>query len=310
MNRLMGVLDKLLLSLSQWFTKSGLSPRSHSIFVALFSTGISWFDQFYHSITEVPDYFLMLVFVSLTNTLANVYASTATHSSIGEHCSWWHGWLPSLCCHSHGLAPLADHPVATLSRPTRTILHHQPATLCTAPASPGIPTITLSSQKGLSTSLSSQSTCMNISYSTADGVAPGSPFPSDDKHSSIEPRGPSKAAPQLPAGEGSPHSLSTFSLPPQLLRPTSLERHIPCVFTVITYQQKRLQLPNLQQQKFPGFQIEDYRLVHKSEFTSKKVFGMIAFTGTKEAHPAVAFSTSISHCFHFLCTTLSSLEGE
>lgn len=86
MNRLMGVLDKLLLSLSQWFTKSGLSPRSHSIFVALFSTGISWFDQFYHSITEVPDYFLMLVFVSLTNTLANVYASTATHSSIGEHC--------------------------------------------------------------------------------------------------------------------------------------------------------------------------------------------------------------------------------
>lgn len=95
MNRLMGVLDKLLLSLSQWFTKSGLSPRSHSVFVAVFH---------WHCLVQlVPplhywgaNYYLIRVFVLLTNALVNVYASTATHSSKGEHAQQHVAWLASL----------------------------------------------------------------------------------------------------------------------------------------------------------------------------------------------------------------------
>lgn len=95
MNRLMGVLDKLLLSLSQWFTKSGLSPRSHSVFVAVFH---------WHCLVQLvlplhywgANYYLIRVFVLLTNALVNVYASTATHSSKGEHAQQHVAWLASL----------------------------------------------------------------------------------------------------------------------------------------------------------------------------------------------------------------------
>lgn len=59
------------------------------------------------------------------------------------------------------------------------------------------------------------------------------------------------------------------------------ERHVSWVHAVTTQQQKPLQLSNLQQQNFLGFQIQDLGLVHKNEFRLKQAVSIIALTGTK-----------------------------